>query len=234
MKELDKLGDLQKPDYDNDYVPPAYVIRYQLGRVYMVWEAFSRLRDEMNFGIRDRDSLRIVDFGAGTSVGRIGAALMAAEAIEDNRCIDSITIEEYDPSPLMLGMGNLVWGAFTKEVRRGFAGTALESAVKIIYGGRGQTTKWEHMRKVDCETWLTAFYVIYPENDDLKGEINQLNQTIDPTGGAFSCHEENFETMRNVFPFTPVQECHAEYYPPHKGKSEFYPQHKGKPNGALC
>ena len=203
----------------------------------MAWRTLSRidarLKERWGVGAGRRELLRIVDFGAGTSTGRIGAALMAAEAIEDNRCIDSITFEEYDPSPLMLGMGNLVWEAFTKEVRRGFAGTTLARAVKIIYGGRGQTTKWEHIRKVDCETWLTAFHVIYPNNDDLKGEINQLYQTIDPSGGAFSCHAGNLERMRGVFPFSPEYDCKEDYYPKHKGKSDYYPQHEGISDGCI-
>ena len=227
------LKEYRRPAYDSEYLPPAYVISYQLGHVYMAWEALSRLKDEMNFGTRGRNSLRIIDFGAGTSVGRIGAALMASEAIEDNRSIDRISIEEYDTSPLMLGMGNLVWEAFSKEVRRSFAGTALARAVNVIYGGRGQNTKWENVRKVDCETWLTAFHVTYTENNDLEEVIHQLYQIIDPTGGAFSCHKGNFERMRDVFPFNPVYEPPPGYYPQHEGKSGYYPQHEGKPDGCI-
>ncbi len=110
MKALgDGLREYIKPDYDSEYMPPAYVISYQLGHVYMAWKALSRLKDEMNFGTSGRDSLRIVDFGAGTSVGRLGAALMAAEAIEERRSIDRIVFDEVDTSGRMLGMGNLVW-----------------------------------------------------------------------------------------------------------------------------
>ena len=28
-----------RPDYDSEYMPPAYVIRYQLGHVYKAWES---------------------------------------------------------------------------------------------------------------------------------------------------------------------------------------------------
>lgn len=222
-----------KPDYNKEFMPPAYVISYQLGHVYMAWEALSRLKDEMNFGTRGRNSLRIVDFGAGTSVGRVGAALMASEAIENNRKIDYIIVEEYDPSPLMLGMGNLVWKAFSREVRRNFSGTELARAVNVICGGRGQNTSWENVRKADCETWLTAFHVTYKEDNDLKEVIHQLYQTLDPTGGAFSCHGGNFERMQDVFPFSPVYKSPPGYYPQHEGRSGYFPQHEGKPDGCI-
>ena len=210
-----------KPDYDSEYMPPAYVISYQLGHVYMAWKALSRLTDEMYFGNREGDSLRIVDFGAGTCVGRIGAALMVAEAIEDCRSIDSIYFDEVDTSSRMLGLGNLVWQAFKQEVLGNLAGTALADAVNIIRNR--QHSSPETVRKEDRETWLTAFHVTYMENDDLKEEINKLYQTIDPTGGAFSCHEGNFGRMWDVFPFSPV----------YKRKSGFYPPHKGKPDGDI-
>lgn len=234
MKDLrEGLRGYKRIDYDREYIPPAYVIRYQLGHVYMAWEALSRLKDAMNFGTGGRNTLRVVDFGAGTSVGRIAAALMASEAIEDNRSIDRITIEEFDTSRLMLGMGNLVWTAFCKEAKRSLAGTELARAVSVIHHGRGQDTNWENVRKVDCETWLTAFHVTYTNNNDLKEVINHLYQTIDPSGGAFSCHEGNFEKMRDVFPFTPVYNSSPRYYPIHEGKSGYYPLHEGKPDGCF-
>ena len=210
-----------RPDYDSEYMPPAYVIRYQLGHVYKAWKALSRLKDEMDFGTRGRDTLRIVDFGAGTSVGRIGAALMAAEAIEDGRSIDRIFFEEIDTSPLMLGMGTGIWRALTQEVQRNFAETALARAVKIIKGG--QNKNWELISRDDRDTWLTAFHVTYSDNDDLKEVINGLYQSINPIGGAFSCHEGNLERMREIFPFHPVYEWNSGYYP----------KHEGKPNGGV-
>ena len=210
------LRGYRRPDYDSEYMPPAYVISYQLGHVYMAWKALTRLRDETDFGTRGRNSLRIVDFGAGTAVARIGAALMAAEAIENRLSIDRIDFDEVDTSGRMLGMGNLVWRAFTQGVQRNFADKALARAVNTVNYRQHNDPKT--VRKDDSETWLTAFHVIYPENDDLKEEINQLYLTIDPAGGAFSCHEGNFERMRDVFPFSPIHECHKEYYPPHKGK----------------
>ncbi len=31
----DTLGSLEKPDYDCEYIPPAYVIRYQVSHILM-------------------------------------------------------------------------------------------------------------------------------------------------------------------------------------------------------
>lgn len=220
MKALgDGLKEYTRPDYDSEYMPPAYVIRYQLGHVYMAWNALSRLRDEMNFGAEGRDSLRIVDFGAGTSVGRIGAALMTAEAIEKGQFIDRIFVTEIDTSRLMLGMGTAVWQAFTQEVQRNFAETPLADAVNIVKSGE-QNENWENIRRSDCDTWLTAFHVTYSDHDDLRAVINGLYQSFNPIGGAFSCHEGNFERMREIFPFHPVYEWNSGYFPQHEGKPD--------------
>ena len=218
MKALeDELKRYIKPDYDSDYVPPAYVVKYQLGHIYMAWHVLSRLKDEMSLGTRRAESLRIVDFGAGPSVGRIGAALMAAEAIEDGRSIDRIVVDEIDVSTRMLGMGNLVWRAFTQEAQRNFAESALAQAVKVVKSR--QNNDWKNVRKDDCDTWLTAFHVTYGDQD-LREIIETLYHQVKPIAGAFSCHRGNLERMREVFHFCRVEEWNSGYYPPHEGKTD--------------
>ena len=131
----DKLGSLQKPDYDCEYVPPAYVIRYQISHILMACRTLSwidaRLKKRWGVGAGHRELLRIVDFGAGTSAGRIGAALMVAKALEEGRDIDHIHFDEIDISSPMLEMGELVWQAFTQEVQRKVADSALAYAVRL-------------------------------------------------------------------------------------------------------
>ena len=216
-----KLGKLEKPDYDDEYTPPAYVVGYQLSHIYMAWKALSCLESALSLveELRHRDSLRIVDFGAGASAGRIGAALMAADAIEDDRSIDSIYYDEIDTSAPMQEMGELVWQAFTNGVRHRFANTALARVVEAM--NCSQHMDWRKVAKRDCETWLTAFHVTYQDNNSLKGKINRLAQHINPILGVFSCHEGNLGRMGGVFPFSPV----------YRWNSGFYPHHLGKTNG---
>ena len=53
MKALaDKLGSLTKPDYDSKYLPPAYVIRYQISHILMAWKSLS-LSEEWLWTERD-------------------------------------------------------------------------------------------------------------------------------------------------------------------------------------
>ena len=185
----------------------------------MAWKALSCLEKASAHSLVGcRDSLRIVDFGAGTSAGRIGAALMAAEAIEDNRSIDSIYYDEIDSSAPMQEMGKLVWQAFTNRVRHRFAGKALARAVEVM--NYSQHMEWKKVTKRDCETWLTAFHVIYRDNSGLKEEINRLSQHINPFFGVFSCNKGNLERMRGVFPFDPGYEWDSGNYPPHLGRIE--------------
>ena len=210
MRELNKLGSLQKPNYDCEYVPPAYIIRYQLGHIYMAWKVLSTLER-----LWHRDSLRIVDFGAGASAGRIGAALMVAEAIEDGRSINRIYFDEIDISAPMQEMGELVWQAFTQEVRRKFANTALACAVNIIESR--QHRGWEKVKAECCETWLTAFHVINQDSNALP-EIETLHKEVEPIAGAFSCNKGNLEKMRKIFPFCQVYESDSGYFPHYEGK----------------
>ena len=199
-----------KPDYDSEYIPPAYVVSYQLGHVYMAWKALSWIADMLEKW--SWHSLKIVDLGSGTSAGRIGAALMVAEAIEDNRTFECIYFDEIDISASMQAMGELVWQAFTRRVQREYASTALADAVNVI--DPRQHMKWWKVKEDGSETWLTAFHAIYPENRYLKGIINGLYQRFDPIAGAFSCHKGNLEKMREVVPFYSVEGWNLGHFPP--------------------
>ena len=213
MTELrDKLRSLSRPDYDCEYIPPAYVIRYQISHILMARRTLSwidaNLKDRWGVGAGRRELLRIVDFGAGTSAGRIGAALMAAKALEDGRSIDHIYIDEIDNSFPMLEMGEWVWQAFTQEVQSKFADSALAYAVKVIHPS--QHREWSNVKDNYCETWLTAFHVTYhDQNRDDEKNIKTLYQQVGPVAGVFSCFykkdkvggDRNLPLMKAVFPF---------------------------------
>ena len=213
MNELENLRILEEPDYNSKYVPPAYVIRYQISHILMAWKALS-LPEEWLWDrkrLRHRESLRIVDFGAGTSAGCIGAALMLAEAFEDGRITDCIYFDGIDKSSPMQEMGKLVWEAFTNGVRHRYPNTALAHAVEVI--NFNQHLDWKEVLKSDCETLLTAFHVIYQDNSGLKGEFNRLTQHIDPILGIFSCHKGNLGWMWGVFPFDAVYKWNRGNFP---------------------
>lgn len=213
MKSLE--GDLRrcvKPNFGDPYIPPAYVVNYQLGHVYMAREAFSRIVEMLEK--RSRHSLRIVDLGSGTSAGLIGATLMVAEAIEDGRTFEHIHYDEIDTSASMQAMGGLVWEAFTRRVQREFASTALADAVKVIEPK--QHGDWRNVEGDGGETWLAAFHVIYPENTYLKNVVDMLYRRVNPIAGVFSCHKGNVEKMREVFPFRTAKEWNEGKFPPRK------------------
>ena len=215
LKELQrKLAYFQKPNYDCEYTLSAYVLIYQLNHIHMAWRALSSLKTMGNLGTNPRDLLRIVDFGAGTSAGRIGTALMIAEAIKNGLSIDRIYFDEIDISVPMLEMGEFIWRSFVERVHSESDDPALAYAVDII--DSRQHTGWETIReRHDCETWLTAFHVIYQDQDknNLKRVINRLYGRVIPTAGAFSCYhsidktdgDRNLLLMKSVFPPFEVQ-----------------------------
>ncbi len=211
-----KLGKMEQPDYVCEYVPPAYVISYQLSHINLARHALSSLNGKLEscegqiLGFGHRHSLRIVDFGAGTSAGSMGAALMVAEAIDGGSKIDHIQVDEYDVNLPMLEMGGLVWHAFAQEVQSRFSDTALARAVEII--DRNQYRNLEDIRGEDCETWFIAFHVINKDQNRniLKREINSLYRQINPLAGAFSCHPNNSVHLRTIFPFDGYDPQHKE------------------------
>ena len=155
------------------------------------------------------NSLRIVDLGAGTSAGPIGAALMVAEAMKSGHNIERVYFDELDISEPMLEMGELVWQAFAERVHNEYNDIDLIRAVEIF--DSSPNVDWKKVGgKVDCETWLTAFHVIYQDqdNNDLKEVINGLYRRVNPIAGVFSCYysstkeggDRNLTSMKEVFP----------------------------------
>lgn len=204
-----KLTDFQKPNYDYGYFLSAYVVVYQIKHINMAWQALSSLKRERGQVSSLWTSLRIVDFGAGTSAGRIGAALMVAEAMKSGHNIERLYFDEIDISKSMLEMGKLVWHAFVDRVQSENIDDDLARAVEVV--DYSQHVDWKEVgQKLDCETWLTAFHVIYQDQDKrkLKEAIDGLYKRVDPIAGVFSCYrsstradgDRNLELMKEVFP----------------------------------
>lgn len=204
-----KLNNFQKPNYDYDYFLTAYVLVYQIKHINMAWKSLALLNEERGQVSNLWDSLRIVDFGAGSSAGRIGAALMAAEAMKSGHNIERIYFDEIDISKPMLEMGKLVWKAFVDIVHNENIDNDLARAVEIF--DCSQHVDWQKVgEKLDCETWLTAFHVIYQDQDrrKLKEVINGLYGWVNPIAGVFSCYysstraggNKNLTLMEEVFP----------------------------------
>ena len=203
------------PDYDCFYVPPAYVIQYQIGHIYMAWRALYGLSKKSltHFG-----HVRIVDFGAGAAAGRIGTALMVAQAIEDGIQFDSVCIDEIEPSIPMQKMGELIWKAFVQEVQTGFVGTSLSESVEIIQ--YTQNESWENIPSRQGTTWLTAFHAIYPAIYDMESVVEGLFSQFSPDMGVFSCHSWKLADLKRAFPFDIIDEWNKGYFPKHLDKPD--------------
>ncbi len=204
-----KLRSFEKPNYDDDYILSAYVIVHQISHINMALQAFSSLQQERGLVSYRSDSLRIVDLGAGTSAGRIGAVLMAAEAIRNGHYIEHIYFDEIDISEPMLEMGELVWQAFTERVRNEWNDPNLRRAVEVL--DYNQFVDWREVgEQSNCETWLTAFHVVYQDQvkNSLQEVLKGLYERVDPIAGSFSCYHstdwfdgaKNLDLMQSVMP----------------------------------
>ncbi len=199
-----KLAKSVMPNYNSFYIPPAYVIRYQLGHIYMAKVALDHLD---RFRPRYQDTLSIIDFGSGTSACRIATALMVADSIERGQAIKSVEVVEIDNSVCMRIMGNLIWQEFVKIVESEFTNSFLAQAVQAV--SCTQAEQWDTNTNIGTGTytWLTAFHALYPRYFDLGAEIERICEHIDPAMGVFSCHSNSYSRyeLERAFPF--VHKC---------------------------
>ena len=202
-EELPKiLANSEMPDYNNPYITPAYVVRYQLGHIYMAKVALDHLD---RFRPSHQNTLSIIDFGAGTSACRIATALMVADSIKRGQALSNVLVVEIDDSVLMPLMGNLIWQEFVKIVESEFANSPLAQAVQTI--ACTQAKSWDSDLETGTYSWLTAFHALYPDYYDLGAEISQICAHIDPAMGVFSCYSKSRYRVElaRAFPF--VHKC---------------------------
>lgn len=202
------LSRFRKPNYEDLYVPAAYIIHYQLGHIYMAKVALELLNQSRE---PDQKFIRIVDFGAGASACRIATTLMVAESLERGKTIDNIYIVEVDESRFMQSMGEIVWQAFVGIVLTEFTNSPLAHAVENI--DSIQVSHWRRVLAIKTYTWLTAFHAIYPDTYDMRTEAAQIFNHVSPTMGVFTCHSRKLGNMRRAFPFRNRREWDDGFYP---------------------
>lgn len=192
----DDLARGRMPDYSSVYVPAAYVVRYQLDHTYTAKVA---LRHLDIFRETHQNTLRIIDFGSGTSACRIAASLLMADALESEKPLDVVEVVEIDNSAFMRLMGRVIWKQFTDIISSDFADTHLEEAVKKI--SYQQVCRWNSDLMSDEYTWLTAFHAIYPRSYDMGKVVGQIYDDVDPELGVFTCNPINLGDLTKDFPF---------------------------------
>ena len=196
QKLRDDLASNRMPDYNDIYVPPAYVVRYQLDHTYTAKIA---LRHLDNFRAKHQNTLRIIDFGSGTSACRIAAAFMVADSLERENPLDAVEFVEIDNSMRMRLMGCVIWQEFTEIITSDYANTRLERAVKMI--SCRQVDRWNRDLETNEYAWLTALHAIYPHHYDLGAVVAQIYKNADPAMGVFTCNPKNLEDLTQAFPF---------------------------------
>lgn len=209
------LSNFRMPDYNNWYVPPSYLVRYQLRNIYMAKVAFRHLD---RFRERRQNTLRIIDFGSGASACRIAASLMVMDSYKKGNPLYAVEFVEIDSSVQMRLMGNIFWQEFSKIVVSDFADTYLEKAVESISSYR--LNNWSSDVKSNGYTWITAFHAIYPDSYDMGIEIAQIYRDVDPAMGVFTCHSRNWKHLAKASPFV-----HERWW---TGKS--FPNFMARPN----
>ena len=177
----DLIGGLKKgsvPDYHNQDVAAAYIVKYHLSHCMMAYWVFKSIFDRRDIP----DTLYVYDVGAGTGAGRVGLAL----ALSEHQGQSNGYYEAFEPSKAMQSAGDCFWEAF-----RGFVGDNPKDSDSVPEFPAGTL-------KI-----VTAFHLSLPwERSEVEEHtINSVQSAICQTSphlGLFTCHKDKWASLRKV------------------------------------
>lgn len=178
------------PDYKDNYVAAAYIVKYHLQHCVLAYWSFKTFFTRTGIP----NSLYVCDIGAGTGAGRVGLALALAELQE----CPAVYFDSVEPARAMLDAGSDFWQALPASLtslvpndQYRESGSMLGVAPSIPEG--------------TCRM-VTAFHLTLPYNsginrymvDDFgsRSSIRQALNLVSPDVGVFTCHKRKDEALR--------------------------------------
>ena len=209
-RELDKVRDLVSPDYDDDAVALAYLLRYHYSHVNLAWSMLAA--SGMGEMLSDRSTargLQIIDVGAGSFAMLFGAVLFSAERVVAGRQPIEIDVISFEPARAMREVGEAVWSMF-----RGLSAFKRQHDIDMLQPLRTALQHIEHRHDPaeyagvtllpDAHRCLTAMHAIYQDpvqQYSLQKILEILHQDFAPHSGFLTCHVGHRERARRVSPF---------------------------------
>ena len=180
-ESLDLLLRKAKPDYEDEWVAPYYVIRYQPRQVNLVHSVLLKSAPTIHAPVH------VVDVGSGAWASMIALAIFHSVAGRSGRKTE-ITVHGIEPSEPMTRLGEELWMEFGCAAER----RKLAPIVDTVYAMTGTITIFPSFddysraawgRSLDPaglpaqESWLLSVHAVYKETkDDIRGFLKDYRE----------------------------------------------------------
>ena len=208
---LDRLQELQSPDYQDYLVALLYLHRYHFSHVNLAWS----MLDHAGLGAdpsvpRASNRLQIVDFGAGNFALLTGIALHLAELIDKFGSSPFVTVTSVEPALPMRDLGQASWKHFkrTAELHGHNDESVLHPlflAIKNITHRYGSFEELQPIRpNRKAHRCLTAMHTLYDDRHQkrrVKETLRAIGQSFSPSSGMATCHFGHEDALEEIMPF---------------------------------
>ncbi len=209
-KNLDKVRELQSPDYGNDSVALVHLLRYQFSHVNLAWSmlAESKICERLSAQVSPQP-LQIVDVGAGNLATLFGVTLLVAEHIGTGASPISVDLTSCEPSSAMRTLGGSAWETF-----RCLANNKSRSDFSVLRPVRVALSHVHHRHDPaelgqvrilqGAHRCLTSMHSTYDDPQQqaaLRRELEIICDELAPTSGFLTCYHQHRESAIRLSPF---------------------------------
>ena len=208
---LDSLGGLQggiQPDYNDPWVALFYLSWYQPRQIFIsrfLINQLAKVRNTNTLLPGQFNKLRVIDFGAGALAMQFAVAWAIADDLARGSKIASVTIESYDPNPVMCNLGEKLWEQFKTEANKQTPLEHLRDAFGLVNTSRIAVAGPSSAKNSREERWLSAIHTLYPSNvPDVEAVLGLFAEMVEPHIGLLSGHDHQGmeDLLKKVLPFS--------------------------------
>lgn len=218
LRELQKFGRGNEPDFEDEWVALFYVLWYHPKHTNLVYRMtdsrlamLQKTRAELPNGLR----LHIADFGCGSLAMQFGTMFSIADALARGQRVSSVRIEGFDASGTMLRLGEWIWSRLARIVNHKSDVPALDylrTACGIMESINGCVAPKVRLEPRD-ERWLSAIHTVYEQNiPDVEKHLNRLADQMKPNAGFLTTFVYKEDLIYQASPFE--KKSYDQYEPP--------------------
>ena len=199
---------MRLPNYRNRVSSLFYAAWYHPMQVALAYYILEKLiADEGR--LTESHQLHVIDFGCGQFALAFAIAIFMSEYYEQNKHIQTITVEAYDSSGVMIDLGRRLWQRFRKRVDGALPWQfpTQEALSRITLKPLGASGEIEARQGI--ETWLVAMHIMYREhynNHVVKENLKTLYDRLMPSVGVITFHNSWPQRLveSEISPFAPI------------------------------
>ena len=205
LRSLDRLRRGRMPSYDA-WDALFYCLWYQPAHINLAYTLARQVPDDKNPLRSGGGSLQVFDFGCGALAMQFGLALAAADVLQEQGTLPTISIISGDDSESMKEIGRRTWHFFVSEVSGKEKYPELDALSRVL-----PAIEFEDQGDSEATCWLTALHVAYREyfyKAKIDQGLGELVQKHDPSVVLITTHPQNIQSAYS--PGVSIYEKHEE------------------------